>query len=458
VPVPTPRPLIVARLSVILAALAAARAGAQVDLRIIDLPDVISHGVPGGGGGIAAYSVGFTVCNNGTVPASWQSSTSLHPVEAWGMYRVGAGKIEQLGVSWVKHGNFAASTPGCGACNTTINGARLGPGCRDTYDAAFNSSQFGLGPRSDIDAAAGVFPYPPTIGHTQTGNAVFKRCQVPTADLAVPGFVYLFEGVIAQPEDAAAGNGLDNATYRLATVAGGGGGGFPATLTGASAAGQPAIRAWRDHGLGVNIPDPEVTLTPVDIAGDGRIWVGSRATDLGGGRWRYEYAVENLNSTRGVAGFVVPLGTGVAAEGTGFHDIAYHSGDPTDGADWAVTTGGGVRWATVPHAVNPAANALRWGTLYNFRFEAARPPASGAVTLEMFRPGTPASVQAAAVVPRPPACAADFNGVGGVTVQDLFDFLAPWFTLDPRADFDGAGGVTLQDLLDFLGAYFAGCP
>lgn len=55
----------------------------------------------------------------------------------------------------------------------------------------------------------------------------------------------------------------------------------------------------------------------------------------------------------------------------------------------------------------------------------------------------------------PPVCPADFNGVGGVTVQDIFDFLAAYFVPDPRADFNGVGGISVQDIFDFLGAYFA---
>ncbi len=56
-----------------------------------------------------------------------------------------------------------------------------------------------------------------------------------------------------------------------------------------------------------------------------------------------------------------------------------------------------------------------------------------------------------------PTCPADFNGVGGVTVQDIFDFLAAYFSNDPSADFNGVGGVTVQDIFDFLAAYFTGC-
>jgi hypothetical protein len=57
-----------------------------------------------------------------------------------------------------------------------------------------------------------------------------------------------------------------------------------------------------------------------------------------------------------------------------------------------------------------------------------------------------------------PACVADFNNSGGVTVQDIFDFLAAYFGNDPTADVNASGGVTVQDIFDFLAAYFAGCP
>lgn len=56
-----------------------------------------------------------------------------------------------------------------------------------------------------------------------------------------------------------------------------------------------------------------------------------------------------------------------------------------------------------------------------------------------------------------PICRADFNGIGGLTVQDVFDFLIAWFAGNPSANFNGAGGVTVQDVFDFLTAWFAGC-
>lgn len=56
------------------------------------------------------------------------------------------------------------------------------------------------------------------------------------------------------------------------------------------------------------------------------------------------------------------------------------------------------------------------------------------------------------------SCPADFNGTGGLTVADIFDFLNAWFASSPSADFNHTGGITVADIFDFLNAWFAGCP
>lgn len=54
-------------------------------------------------------------------------------------------------------------------------------------------------------------------------------------------------------------------------------------------------------------------------------------------------------------------------------------------------------------------------------------------------------------------CPANINAASGLSVQDIFDFLAAYFGNLPTGDFNGAGGVSVQDIFDFLAAYFAGC-
>lgn len=63
-------------------------------------------------------------------------------------------------------------------------------------------------------------------------------------------------------------------------------------------------------------------------------------------------------------------------------------------------------------------------------------------------------ISPAAITP----CVADFNGLDGTTVQDIFDFLAEWFASNPHADFNESGAITVQDIFDFLNSWFQGCP
>lgn len=55
-------------------------------------------------------------------------------------------------------------------------------------------------------------------------------------------------------------------------------------------------------------------------------------------------------------------------------------------------------------------------------------------------------------------CWGNFNGTGGNTVQDVFDYLDAYFAASSRADVDRTGTVGPDDLFAFLGSYFTGCP
>ena len=58
-----------------------------------------------------------------------------------------------------------------------------------------------------------------------------------------------------------------------------------------------------------------------------------------------------------------------------------------------------------------------------------------------------------------PCCYADYNKVGGVSVQDIFAFLADWFAGSPFANVGGDGSpasLRVQNIFDFLAAWFAG--
>jgi hypothetical protein len=214
------------------------------------------------------------------------------------------------------------------------------------------------------------------------------RLQVQTADLTPvsnPGARYFVEGQYIASDDAQAGNGLNNASYREVTV----GSGLALNPTGPTVEGIPAIAVWQTI-------DPAVNLTAVDVPGEGRFHLAYTATDNGDGTWRYELALHNLNSDRAAGSLTVQVPFGAAVGNVGFHDIFYHSGEPWDGADWVGVVdpvSSTVRWSTEDYVTNVNANALRWGTMYNFWFDSDAPPQEVIATVGLFKPGAPSSVQ-----------------------------------------------------------------
>jgi hypothetical protein len=54
-------------------------------------------------------------------------------------------------------------------------------------------------------------------------------------------------------------------------------------------------------------------------------------------------------------------------------------------------------------------------------------------------------------------CRANFDGVGGVQVPDIFAFLSAWFAGNASANIDGVNGVAVPDIFAFLSLWFAGC-
>jgi hypothetical protein len=362
--------------------------------------------------GIDAFTVGTTSCNVGTAQLNWMGNNPLHPVIAEACYRYkivnGAGRMEQVGISWLKHG-FASDTGSlCCTCQPPGNNQIMGIGCSDPYSASQAGAQQGLTPRWQVNPHTGVFPYP-GANPFWTGTTA-RRNEVAVSDLEVTGGTthYFVEATYITQDDAQAGNNNNNESYKEITV-GGGPTNFSFATTGPIHRMQQAIRAWAGLEAGV-------TLTDVQVPGDGLFVVGSHATSLGAGVWHYEFAVHNMNSDRAGGSFTVPLPIGTTVTNAGFHDVTYRNGDgqlniDQTGTDWPATIGASsVSWACETQAVNANANAIRWQSTYNFRFDADVAPQSGNVTLGLWKSGSPATASAAAEVP----------GFGGTTVAYCF--------------------------------------
>jgi hypothetical protein len=356
-------------------------------------------------GGITGYSFGTVSCNIGDTPLLWIAETNQHPVIAQNMYRLKGGQFEQIGMAWLKHAFASTNESGvCATCQDPGTSDLLGVGCNDPYGAGLNGNQIILGPRSEVNAATGAFPYPFTnYPHTLI---IDKRLQVRDEDINPAlnaGALYFVEGHYVTPDDAAAaGNDNNNASYRRFTVNENSTNVFACTMTDTTEREKFGIQAWQDF-------DPTVTLVNIDIPGDGRLILGAKVTDLGTGFWNYEYALFNANSDRSVGSFSIPLDPGAAVPSSAFHDVSYHSGETYDPTDWpAGIAGGAITWQTTAHGVNANANALRWSTLYNFRLVTNAPPIPNSqITLGLFKPGAPASV--VVIAPGPVDAPVDCN-------------------------------------------------
>jgi hypothetical protein len=371
------------------------------DVIVGDITDVLNANPVGG---LDAIALGTTSCNIGTSLLNWISSTNDHPVIRQNLYRYkvvgGAGRFEQVGMSWLKHGFASLQGSLCCTCQGGGDGSHLGVGCSDPYGAGLNGSQPSLGPNWQVNAHTGVFTYPPA-NPSHGSDSIYRRCQVALSDLEVTGggntTRFFGECQYVTKDDAAAGNQNNNVSWREASVTGSASN-YTVGLLGSTRRGDPAIRAWADI-------DPAVVLADIQIPSDGLVILGSRTTDLGGGQWRYEYAVFNMNADRNIGSVSVPVPSGVAVSNIGFHDVDYHDGDgPSNAnfasADWGgVFSGTSVTWACETQIQNTSANAIRWGTQYNFRFDANVGPQSGSITLGAWKPGAPGTVVGAGDVP-----------------------------------------------------------
>ena len=355
-------------------------------------PDVIVGDITGpanysSNAGLEALSLGTTSCNMGSVGVGWHSDTNQHPVIGGELYRfkvvAGAGRFEQIGLSWLKHGFFAESENLCCTCSPT-DGTTLGVGCSDPYTADRNGTQSLLGPRYQVNAHTGAFIYPPP----NPSGANTGRIQVDTNDLETSspsGTRYFGNSQYIAPDDALAGNGNNNCSYREISVTGSGTA-WNFSFAGTTQREIPAIQAWASCESGV-------TESNLQIPNEGLLILGFKTTSLGGGQYHYEYAVYNMNSDDSVRSLSLPIGAGVSISNVGFHDVTYRGGDGVggvnyDGTDWPpAVTGSAVSWSTSTFGQNPNANALRWGTTYNFRFDANAPPVAGTATLGLFKSG-----------------------------------------------------------------------
>ncbi len=377
-------------------------------------PDIVAGNmadlyVDGTAGSQQGLAMAVTSCNAGNAFLEFFAMPNTHhPVIAQNLYRMSGGsgnneRIEQIGQAWVKHTYGAKQANSCNfGCIPGGDLNHLGVGCSDTYLAFQSAIQSDLGSRALINPFTGVFQ---TNARDHTGHshsAISHMMIVENDDLNTamnPGATYYAELRYVTPDEyawcqthPAECNMYNNASYLQYSVTGTTS--FTFSEVGGPVRMTPAVAAWTGATINAIEPAP---------GSDGRALIAYKVTGPVAGVWHYEYAISNENLDRAIQSFSVPLGCGIAVSNLGFHAPLNHPGFPNDGtlgnagfsnAAWTSTqTASEVSWSTETFAQNQNANAIRWGTLYNFRFDSDKPPLFMNATIGFFKTGTPITVE-----------------------------------------------------------------
>lgn len=380
------------------------------DVVVGDLIGLTQFGASGTRVGLA---VGTDSCNYGTVDLNWYANPSNdHPVIPQNLYRMSGGanndtKFEQIGQSQVKHAFTALTQNLCALGCNGVGGNRLGSGCSDPYSASLNAGP-NLGSKAWINPFTGAYPRndsaTPNNSHSShSHNGTSHRILTETSDLNPannPGATYYAEAQYVTPHEyvwcqanPTQCNMYNNVSYRRYNVSGSGSS-FAFAPVGATVRAKSAINAWTGATLVEIKPDP---------GNDGIGTVGYKVTNPSPGVWHYEYAIYNQNIDRAIQSFSVPVGAGVTLSNIGFYAPPQHPGSTADGTvgdagfsslPWTQTqTSGSMTWNSETLAQNPNANAIRWGTMYNFRFDSNVAPQTVTATIGFLKTGAPITVQ-----------------------------------------------------------------
>lgn len=360
-----------------------------------------------------------------------------HPMLVWALYRLNAnGSIEQLARSEVKHAFFAQNS-GCGCPGANIlytAQTEGGIGCGDLYNQSTNDSISFLAPRAEVIPSSGRWGRCGSFrdldcngvddqNDDTTGNAdghdirnagsYVMRPRLAESDLVPanhPGAQYFIEAWYVVRDDVNIFNSMGHRRVVPTWVQ-------INTSTGvwqlpfAADSGfvpGPVSHAW----LAPGTTTPVATSREIATA-DGQMQLAVKVADLGGGQYRYDYALMNFDFTRPLTTGNEPslrvlrnLGAGAlhlpmpaAASAT----TSTHDGDMDAGNAWTATrVGEQLRFTAAAGTSQP------WGALYRFSVTTDQAPKRGCVEIIPAEAGEPSVFVLTALVPGDnPACFSD---------------------------------------------------
>ena len=367
-------------------------AGLDGRLTVIDSMTYYGRRGPSHPNGQIGMAMLNTMCNPGSVNIPWyQAMQSNHPKFGFMVVRVANDRIEQINEwSFCKHAFLSINVNGsCGSCQNPGTGQLMGLNCSDTYAPSNNASRTWLGPPHEIDPWLGTWDpvgsyfdigdpsqstYPaPADGVRSLSQSVFdsvdNRVTVNEVDLTTPGAKYYY-GLQLIHEGESLASRHDNLAHRgMDVVWGGSSWAFPTNDEGQVYG--TILSRWSGASIKVGQNGND----------DGRFYVAVKTSPRAGGGFHYEYAIHNVDNSRGGSRLRLPIAATANATNFSFRDV---DGNPAN--DWSAAQIGNEVVFTAS-----ASNTLEWNTIYNFGFDADFPPGVAMCHLEAARPGAGAS-------------------------------------------------------------------
>ncbi|MFK7739329.1 MAG: hypothetical protein AB8H80_03325 [Planctomycetota bacterium] len=363
---------------------------AGLDGRLTVIDDLTYYGrrgpaFPNGEAGMAMLN---TMCNPGSVNIPWFAAMQPeHPMFGFLVLRVHNDRIEQINDwSYCKHAFTSINVNGsCGPCQDPGTGSLMGINCSDTYGPSNNASRFWLGPPVEIDPWLGTWDpvgsyfdigdpnqagYPAAADGVRSLNSnifdsVEHRVTVQEVDLLTPGADYYYALQLIHKGESLA-NRDDNLAHRGMNPSWNG----SQWSFGNNSEGQ-------EYGSVLSRWPGAVVESGGNGNDDGRFFVASKVTPLGNGLFHYEYAVHNVDNSRGGASLRIPIDATATATNFTFGDI-----DDDSGNDWsAQRVGNEVVFSATQ------SNPLEWNSIYNFGFDADFVPGTSMCDIDEARPG-----------------------------------------------------------------------
>lgn len=325
-----------------------------------------------------------------------------HPFLVFNLYRLDAdGRFEQIGESGLKHAFLTINT---GCTFTCPSNNILFRRCADVYTKESNDTPNDLGPKAELIPHRGVWGrcgsiYDPDCNGVEDAPGyddmthrmlVGEHAIDPTRN---PGARYFFSAFYIVRDDVNIDNTMGWREIQPTWIAAAQR--WQMNQIGDFSNGS-ALDAWVPVGTVAADRAHRRLLTP-----EGEVRVAVRVHTLGGGRFRYDYAVQNLTFSRALTQGSEPnlrvlrnLGFSAFIVPNGGDDAEFADTDRDAGNAWPASAAPeGLRWSA------PAGNTLDWGRIYRFSFTSTQPPVAGEVTLDVAESGNPARYTATVLVP-----------------------------------------------------------